>query len=525
MMPRGRSKRRWWRGIFYGALIYLIYLLGMYHNDSKEYIKGRMQRVEKDENVSIQEPPSEKVGSVVDAGDKLSEIKVIVQSSDPPPVLPERPAATPVENVVIEQPEPVKQVAEKPQELDKFNLSNDTVPANHPRAKVLKPYYPDVYDSDILQIRKVITEINFHGRVYNSEIFARDDEKDPAFVIQTHNRASFLKILLYSLSKVEGIERALLIISSDLYDRGINEVVATIDFCQYQHIFYPFAASLFPNQFPGTDPKDCPRDLPKHEAIQQKCNNAEFPDQYNHYREAKFVQLKHHWFWKLQYVFKIILPSSNTQSSVILLEDDYYISPDILRINAALRARELELHPQKKPFDLISLGNYEKKQYSSLEAWKAVQYQVDVQTFYASAHNMGMSLTRKTFSKIHRCRKQFCTYDDYNWDWTLQSCITSCMTNSFKTLVSVAPRVFHLGACTGPEGAFHTNKKTKACDLAGMKTKYEKYTEAIHAAENPTFKLRRTSDPKRKALKPNGGWGDPRDHALCMDYNLENLGS
>ena len=34
-------------------------------------------------------------------------------------------------------------------------------------------------------------------------------------------------------------------------------------------------------------------------AIKLKCLNAETPDKYGHYREAKFSQIKHHWFWKV----------------------------------------------------------------------------------------------------------------------------------------------------------------------------------------------------------------------------------
>ncbi len=38
-------------------------------------------------------------------------------------------------------------------------------------------------------------------------------------------------------------------------------------------------------------------------ARQLKCLNAEWPDQYGHYREAKFTQIKHHWWWKANRVF------------------------------------------------------------------------------------------------------------------------------------------------------------------------------------------------------------------------------
>ena len=35
-----------------------------------------------------------------------------------------------------------------------------------------------------------------------------------------------------------------------------------------------------------------------------KCTNAEFPDLYGHYREAKFTQTKHHWWWKANRIFE-----------------------------------------------------------------------------------------------------------------------------------------------------------------------------------------------------------------------------
>ena len=38
-------------------------------------------------------------------------------------------------------------------------------------------------------------------------------------------------------------------------------------------------------------------------ALIKRCNNAEHPDLYGHYREAKFTQTKHHWWWKANRVF------------------------------------------------------------------------------------------------------------------------------------------------------------------------------------------------------------------------------
>jgi len=45
--------------------------------------------------------------------------------------------------------------------------------------------------------------------------------------------------------------------------------------------------------------------------MELQCLNAKMPDKYGHYREAKFSQIKHHWFWKVRkwtcYLLMILL--------------------------------------------------------------------------------------------------------------------------------------------------------------------------------------------------------------------------
>lgn len=40
------------------------------------------------------------------------------------------------------------------------------------------------------------------------------------------------------------------------------------------------------------------------------CNNADHPDKYGHYREAKFTMTKHHWWWKVSYYSRSCLPEA-----------------------------------------------------------------------------------------------------------------------------------------------------------------------------------------------------------------------
>ncbi|RWS20926.1 hypothetical protein B4U80_03197 [Leptotrombidium deliense] len=70
--------------------------------------------------------------------------------------------------------------------------------------------------------------------------------------------------------------------------------------------------------------------MSNNEAIRMKCNSAEFFDKYGHYRESKFTQLKHHWFWKINFIFRRLRVTKKFNGFVMLIEDDYYLLPDSL---------------------------------------------------------------------------------------------------------------------------------------------------------------------------------------------------
>ncbi|VDQ16696.1 unnamed protein product [Trichobilharzia regenti] len=75
--------------------------------------------------------------------------------------------------------------------------------------------------------------------------------------IQVHNRTLELTLLIESLRRVKGIEKALVIFSHDFYSDEMNNLIASIRFTRTVQIFYPHSTQIFPNSFPGTDPRDC----------------------------------------------------------------------------------------------------------------------------------------------------------------------------------------------------------------------------------------------------------------------------
>ncbi|XP_033344374.1 alpha-1,6-mannosyl-glycoprotein 2-beta-N-acetylglucosaminyltransferase isoform X2 [Bombus vosnesenskii] len=423
---------------------------------------------------------------------------------------------------------------------------------------------------EIAEIRRNIERANAEQRVYNEESFGPLANDAPVIVIQVHTRLTYLRHLIVSLAQAKGIEQTLLVFSHDVWHPDINYLVQSVDFCRVVQIFYPHSIQTHPRTFPGEDPNDCPRNIRKEQALNLGCINAKHPDLYGHYREAKFTQTKHHWWWKANRVFDQLSITRNHTGIVLFLEEDHYVAEDFLHV---LRLMERTCKHSCKRCNVLSLGTYLKtynyfadfsrkflgvnsalqkellrglkrseasaRQQSakaedvigtsdngringipsssssssssnsgsgsgsgsssnstptgasnsknnsvnntgaaailpiarnaqivqSASAW-AFQLLPELYNHYqkaevipwiSSKHNMGMAFNRVTWNKLRKCAAQFCSYDDYNWDWSLQHIAQTCMPPSkgpgiaprtesgLITMMMRAPRVFHIG--------------------------------------------------------------------------------
>lgn len=70
---------------------------------------------------------------------------------------------------------------------------------------------------------------------------------------------------------------------------------------------------------------------------------------------------------------------------------------------------------------------------------------MEVTPWISSKHNMGMAFNHTTWRYIVNCAEHFCSYDDYNWDWSLQHVSQQCLENKLYAMVVKGPRVFHIG--------------------------------------------------------------------------------
>ncbi|XP_004534142.1 alpha-1,6-mannosyl-glycoprotein 2-beta-N-acetylglucosaminyltransferase isoform X3 [Ceratitis capitata] len=376
--------------------------------------------------------------------------------------------------------------------------------------------YTDYYHPpNISEIKQQIAKYNELQIVLNEDTYGPLQNDSVIIVVQVHTRITYLRHLIVSLAQAKDISKTLLIFSHDYYDDDINDLVQTIDFCKVIQIFYPYSIQTHPNEFPGVDPNDCPRDMKKdhnfitnfiNRAIARKCNNALYPDLYGHYREAKFTQTKHHWWWKANRVFDQLDVTRYHTGLVLFLEEDHYVAEDFLYLLEMMQSSTGSLCPQ---CDILSLGTY-------LKTFNYYTYnsKVEVMPWISSKHNMGFAFNRSTWSNIRKCAQHFCFYDDYNWDWSLHYVSQQCLQKKLHAMIVKGPRVFHIGEC----GVHH---KKKNCESNQVIAKVQQVLRIARKSKQlfpRSLSLTAASLVKKTKLrKGNGGWGDRRDHQLCMN--------
>ena len=62
------------------------------------------------------------------------------------------------------------------------------------------------------------------------------------------------------------------------------------------------------------------------------CTNSKWPDLHGHYREAKYSQTKHHWWWKLTFIFQHLRVTKYFTGHVVFIEEDHFLAPDFLQL-------------------------------------------------------------------------------------------------------------------------------------------------------------------------------------------------
>ncbi|XP_034239606.1 alpha-1,6-mannosyl-glycoprotein 2-beta-N-acetylglucosaminyltransferase-like [Thrips palmi] len=325
-----------------------------------------------------------------------------------------------------------------------------------------------------------VWEANEALHVLNEDLFGTLAERPPqrVIVVQVHRRGRYARWLLQSLSAVPGIESALLVLSHGHVDDALLGLAREVCFCRVARVFFPWSVQLWGDQFPGLD---CVKGSTVKDG--KPCK-----------REPLVTVAKHHWWWLHNFVFNEVLVAAKYKGVTLFLEEDMYLSPDALhvldRMQEAAPAADMYILNDNKGF--ISKSSHRLVQQGH---W---------------VYNLGLALHERAWPKIVRCAAMFCSYNDYNWDWTLQAVGAKCVPGRFATAVMRGSRLFHIGKCGGMH--FHG---VSDCDALVLEAR------ALLRREGdllfPDALVVQKTDSVPVMGQPNGGWVDRRDHKLCLD--------
>ncbi|GJP73733.1 hypothetical protein CLOP_g13889 [Closterium sp. NIES-67] len=276
-------------------------------------------------------------------------------------------------------------------------------------------------------------------------------DTDVVIMMLVHNRPAYLRHTLEALSKVDGIQDALLVVSHDGYYPAMHALVRGITFCAVKQIYFPFSPHLFNASFPGASPGDCQgRAQGATGKRGGECTGQ--ADQYGSFRDTKRVSLKHHWWWAMNAVWGGgVAEARGFGGHVVWVEEDHLLFPNALRhLRALLRAKAARC-PHCIAANLAP-SNVNTVQDDEPGVFKAERM-----------GNVGYAFNRSVWELIRAQAQPFCLYDDYNWDLTLWSSVLRRLPSSWSLRWSRAS-AHHVGSCGLHSGRVAPATKARAAE-------------------------------------------------------------
>ncbi|GFP97240.1 alpha-1 6-mannosyl-glycoprotein 2-beta-n-acetylglucosaminyltransferase [Phtheirospermum japonicum] len=331
----------------------------------------------------------------------------------------------------------------------------------------------------------------------NLDLFPNLAKNHIVIVLYVHNRPQYLRLVVDSLSRVEGISETLLIVSHDGHFKEMNKIVENIKFCQVKQVFAPFSPHLFDNIFPGISPNDCKE---KDNPVEKKCEGT--PDQYGNHRSPKIVSLKHHWWWMMNTVWDGLKETNGHAGHILFIEEDHFIYPNAYRNLQLL----VDLKPEKCP--LCYAANLAPSDVKSRgEGWDRL--------IAERMGNVGYSFNRTVWKKIHRKAREFCMFDDYNWDITMWATVYPSFGGPVYTLRAPRTSAVHFGKCGLHQGQ---GESTACIDNGALNIEVEDVDRAANIKRDWGVYVYENQAGYQAGFRGWGGWGDVRDRQLCLEF-------
>ncbi|CAI6000417.1 unnamed protein product [Closterium sp. NIES-65] len=310
----------------------------------------------------------------------------------------------------------------------------------------------------------------------------RLSDSDVVMVLLVHNRPAYLRRTLEALSKVEGIQDTLLIVSHDGYYPEMHALVRGITFCAVKQLYFPLSPHLFSASFPAASPADCQGSA--HDATGGgECTGQ--ADQYGSFRDPRRLSLKHHWWWAMNAVWGGVEETRGYGGHVVWVEEDHLLFPNALRhLRALLHAKHARcphcIAANLAPSDVVSIQDDEPGVFSA-ERMGNVGYAFNRSVWeliHAQAKSPYPCQPPTPFLPINhpipanrptpRIPQPFCLYDDYNWDLTLWSSVLRRLPSSWSLRWSRAS-AHHVGSCGLHSGQGDSQGKSNTSAAAAVK--------------------------------------------------------
>lgn len=302
-------------------------------------------------------------------------------------------------------------------------------------------------------------------------------------VIMTFQRIDYLKKLIQSIRDSDAdISRVPIIISQD---GDVPEMTAYVDSLHgefnIKRIVHPYSCYEHPDDFP--------RDK------SGRLNKGFAGDSYGNPRDGKITCCKHHFTWMLKTVFQDLEFDIDVES-FLFLEEDYALAPNFYEtvIHGLELMKDHKLPDNERFFGLAldpTNGGTENEP------------NVEEDSFYASTFiSNPVVIERSMFANFLKNSRIFCTYDDYNWDWSIVHM------QELKKLprIILSPskiQAKHIGVEGGMHKMSpHKMKEVKSADFPA--DFHPRIALETHELEPPRLQ------------KNFGGWSHPRDHEHCM---------
>ncbi|KAK8517863.1 hypothetical protein V6N13_128017 [Hibiscus sabdariffa] len=331
----------------------------------------------------------------------------------------------------------------------------------------------------------------------NMDLYPKLAKDHITIVLYVHNRPQYLQVAVKSLSNVVGISETLLIVSHDGYFEEMNKIVEGIKFCRVKQIFAPYSPHVFTDSFPGFSPNDCKG---KDDAGKKHCTGN--PDQYGNHRSPKIVSLKHHWWWMMNTVWDGLKETRGHNGHILFIEEDHFIFPNAYRNLQLL----VSLKPDKCP-DCYAANLAPCDVSLRGEGWDSL--------IAERMGNVGYAFNRTVWRKIHRKAKEFCFFDDYNWDITMWATVFPSFGSPVYTLRGPRTSAVHFGKCGLHQGQ---GKNNDCIDNGSVNIQVDATDMVANIRPEWDVEVYENQQGYKAGFKGWGGWGDNRDHQLCFSF-------